>query len=398
MYANKTLGRGVMKQKELRQRDAKESKTDRPSKRTQHALSMKKPLSLKKYRAQDFAEPCTPEQEITVQAAIPKKRHLKGCRCSLCGVRGESASHKAQQNPAATHAALPTTQRESFEDPNLHDISAELPSPHPHAASMAQAHKEDLGREVNHMGQNRNRAGNLAQSGGAERVDTEKEALPEQRILEPSHAQHLNAAASATELPAEVEALPQSKHPSILDQSDEMRVLIAMPRLQDGYFDQSVILLAEFNHSAAMGFVVSAPSTTTVADLMYELDIQPRPEHHEQPILVGGPVQNDFCWVLHTPEFEGVSTVRLSAQICLSGAQEVLPALAANEGPQFYWLGVGYAGWGSSQLEQEIEAESWWLARMDPLALIRESTELRWRKALRTLGLNQYSLFRVANS
>ena len=49
----------------------------------------------------------------------------------------------------------------------------------------------------------------------------------------------------------------------------EPRILVAMPSLQDGYFDRSVILLCEYNSEGAMGFVINSPSNTTVDDLSF---------------------------------------------------------------------------------------------------------------------------------
>lgn len=170
------------------------------------------------------------------------------------------------------------------------------------------------------------------------------------------------------------------------------QILVAMPTLQDGYFDKSVILLCEYNAQGAMGFMINSPSTTTVDDLLNELGLNLAEEQH-RPIMIGGPVQPELCWVLHTPDYQGRSTTPMGESLCLSAAQEVLTSFAEGEGPAEYLLGVGYAGWSPGQLDCEIEQEAWWLADMDPLQVMRETCEGRWEMVMESLGLLNSSFY-----
>ena len=94
-------------------------------------------------------------------------------------------------------------------------------------------------------------------------------------------------------------------------------------------------------------------------------------------------MQPELCWVVHTTEYQGQSTTALGETLCLSAAQEVLTSITEGECPCDYLLGVGYAGWGPGQLDNEIEQESWWLADLDPLPILRQSHECRSRKSAR---------------
>jgi len=163
------------------------------------------------------------------------------------------------------------------------------------------------------------------------------------------------------------------------------QLLVAMPSLKDGYFDRSVVLLCEYNESGAMGFVINSPSTTSVDDLLRELGLSPPPEHN-QPIMIGGPVQPELCWVVHTPEYKGRSTTNLGKDLALSAAQEVLTSITDGMTPDEYMLGVGYAGWGPGQLDREIEDESWWLADLSPLDIMRHTCDGRWDLVMERLG------------
>ena len=164
-------------------------------------------------------------------------------------------------------------------------------------------------------------------------------------------------------------------------------ILIAMPSLKDGYFDKSVILLCEYNKSGAMGFVINSASTTSIDDLLGELGLAPEPSA-DAKILIGGPVQSELCWVVHSPDFEGKSTTSLNDSLSLSAAQEVLTGIAEGQVPFHYILGVGYSGWGPGQLDKEIEQGAWWLAPIDPLSVLELPIEGRWEQVMEDLGLN----------
>jgi putative transcriptional regulator len=164
------------------------------------------------------------------------------------------------------------------------------------------------------------------------------------------------------------------------------QILVAMPSLRDGYFDKSVILLCEYNASGAMGFVINSPSTTSVEDLLRELGLGAQ-NAQNRPIMIGGPVQPELCWVVHTSDYQGKSTTVLGSHLALSAAQEVLTSITDGIAPQEYMLGVGYAGWGPGQLDREIEQEAWWMADLDPLPIMRQIAEQRWDMVMKKLGL-----------
>lgn len=165
------------------------------------------------------------------------------------------------------------------------------------------------------------------------------------------------------------------------------QLLVAMPSLKDGYFDRSVIVLCEYTQAGAMGFVINSPSTTSVNDLLAELGLDTGVKE-ERPIMIGGPVQPELCWVMHTPDYKGDSTTLLGETLALSAAQEVLSSITDGESPHEYLLGVGYAGWGPGQLDREIEEEAWWMVDdIDPLSVMAHNCETRWDAIMKQLGL-----------
>lgn len=178
----------------------------------------------------------------------------------------------------------------------------------------------------------------------------------------------------------------------MIEAKQKPQILVAMPSLKDGYFDKSVILLCEYNESGAMGFVINSPSTTSVDDLLRELGLNGH-QAQNRPIMIGGPVQPELCWVVHTAEYAGRSTTALGGTLALSAAQEVLTSITEGMAPTDYLLGVGYAGWGAGQLDREIEQEAWWLADLDPLDLLRYTCDDRWDRVMEQLGMHKTPYF-----
>ena len=56
--------------------------------------------------------------------------------------------------------------------------------------------------------------------------------------------------------------------------------------------------------------------------------------------------------------------------------------------PQNLLLSLGYAGWGSGQLEYEIQQNSWLTIEADPEIIFHTSAHERWHKAAQTIGVD----------
>jgi putative transcriptional regulator len=72
----------------------------------------------------------------------------------------------------------------------------------------------------------------------------------------------------------------------------------------------------------------------------------------------------------------------------LGTALEILRDIAADRGPRRFLFFLGYAGWGSDQLEQEIARNDWLVAPAAVDLLFDVPAEERWEKAIRILGVD----------
>lgn len=133
-------------------------------------------------------------------------------------------------------------------------------------------------------------------------------------------------------------------------------LLVATPRIEDGVFHRSVVLLLQHNDEGAQGVVLNKPLAAHVDAILPGWG-----EHVSNPstLFHGGPVQLDSALGLVAlsgappegvaPLFDGVGLVDLDAW-----PAQVAAAVAGVR------IFVGYSGWSPGQLEGELRTGSWY--------------------------------------
>jgi len=166
------------------------------------------------------------------------------------------------------------------------------------------------------------------------------------------------------------------------------QLLIAMPDLQDPYFYQAVTLICDHNQHGAMGIVINQPSEIPFKELLAQLDIEDSPQQAEPSIFLGGPVHEQAGFILHSPEGEWESSIRINQHLCLTSSKDILFAMGEGVGPKKTSLLLGYAGWGAGQLEAEIMSNSWLTAPVTSEILFDIPADKRWYAAAQSIGVD----------
>ncbi len=162
------------------------------------------------------------------------------------------------------------------------------------------------------------------------------------------------------------------------------RILIAEPFLEGRYFNRSVVLLTEFSDSGAVGFVLNKPIHMNISELIRDLDV------FESEVFVGGPVQNNQIYYLHTVPELIPNSFQVFDNLYWGGDFEILKELLSlrkiDENQIRFF--AGYSGWSAGQLEDEIKENSWLVSSLDTKELMALDNEDIWKESLIALGGN----------
>ena len=169
------------------------------------------------------------------------------------------------------------------------------------------------------------------------------------------------------------------------------RLLVAMPGIGDPRFEHAVILICAHGPDHAMGLRLDRPAPgVDLKTVLDKLD-QPSPDQAAgRTVLMGGPVERERGFVLHTDDWmTGDDSLPFGDGLAMTGTREALAAMTdAVSGPRRSALLLGYAGWGEGQLEDELAENVWLTAEADLDLIFDADHETKWTRALAQLGVD----------
>ncbi|MCB1415313.1 MAG: YqgE/AlgH family protein [Nitratireductor sp.] len=176
----------------------------------------------------------------------------------------------------------------------------------------------------------------------------------------------------------------------------EGRFLVAMPRMGDARFENTVVFLCAHSDEGAMGFVVNRPlAEPSISDFMLKLGIVTESEKsillgnlEARSLHTGGPVEPGRGFVLHSPDFRTESTIEVNAEVSLTATLEILRAIAMNKGPSRHVVALGYSGWSAGQLEEEIASNGWLVAQSDSEIIFGGRNETKYNRVMGAMGID----------
>jgi putative transcriptional regulator len=163
------------------------------------------------------------------------------------------------------------------------------------------------------------------------------------------------------------------------------RLLVATPALGDPNFARTVVLVLDHDESGALGVVVNRPTSVPVADVLPSW----QPFTTDPSVLFqGGPVAVDSALGLAVLPGQGAAeplgwrrVVDGLGLVDLDAPPEVLAADMAN-----LRIFAGYSGWGTGQLEEELEEGAWFVVPSQARDVFSLEPSSLWRAVLRRQG------------
>lgn len=159
-------------------------------------------------------------------------------------------------------------------------------------------------------------------------------------------------------------------------------LLIADPFLKDPNFQRTVVFLCEHQDEGSFGFVLNRSYEYTLNELVSGLD------DLSIPVFYGGPVQIDTIHFLHQYPDLIPGGYEITDGIYWGGDFEMAINLIRNKqiDPQRIRFYIGYSGWGSGQLNDELKEKSWLTVQANRKIIFHKQTDEIWKDSLRLLG------------
>jgi putative transcriptional regulator len=140
--------------------------------------------------------------------------------------------------------------------------------------------------------------------------------------------------------------------------------------------------MVEKKNKGFLGFIINKPLGYELKDILPEIQIS-------FPLYNGGPVEQDNLFFVHNAGHLIPGSFKIDDKLFWGGDFEKVLALV-NDGvlsPKDIRFFLGYSGWSSDQLKQEIGANSWVVVE-NPFAanILSHQTEGLWREQMKALG------------
>ena len=181
----------------------------------------------------------------------------------------------------------------------------------------------------------------------------------------------------------------------------EGKFLIASPNMIDPRFSETLIYMISDDIKGSMGIIINKPALNLDLRNFFnnykEID---KKQNNRYIIHYGGPVDFDKGFILHTNDYNtSEEKTFLKNNLVLSSNSKILNDLSSGNGPSKFIVVIGYAGWQSYQLSEELKQNSWLVANMNKKILFSKNHKLKWKNALKSVGIEEQNLknFKFSN-
>ena len=168
--------------------------------------------------------------------------------------------------------------------------------------------------------------------------------------------------------------------------------LLSEPFLNDPNFERTVILVCEHNDEGTFGLVLNKLSDLQLNDVLEEEFIFPA------YLNIGGPVEQNTLHFVHRLGNVIEGSIQLNGNLYWSGDFEQVKFLMNSglikaEDIQFY---LGYSGWASGQLREEMDSQSWFVRKGATSKEIFDlESDILWKSILREIWEESIRCFQI---
>lgn len=160
-------------------------------------------------------------------------------------------------------------------------------------------------------------------------------------------------------------------------------LLISEPFLPDPNFDRTVVYLCEHDENGTFGFVLNKKAQLKLGDVVDEAS------GSFSELYFGGPVQRDTLHFIHRERKLSEGSKLIENEVFWGGNYELLLELlnlgSISENDIRFFL--GYSGWSSGQLADELKENSWIILKQPTQEMIFDwDNQELWKVCLNSMG------------
>ena len=183
----------------------------------------------------------------------------------------------------------------------------------------------------------------------------------------------------------------QSIRPEELAQG---KILIMKRDAPDPLFAQSVVILARYEKTGALGLMLHYRSDLPIQRALAGIK---GADKRTDPVFVGGPVELQQVLALirsaSPPPNASPVTGKLYLVASKPGIETALSERKASELRVF----LGYVGWGPGQLDREVQLGGWYIFDYDETLVFDEHPETLWQRLIEKTELRKVMFQHASN-
>jgi len=174
----------------------------------------------------------------------------------------------------------------------------------------------------------------------------------------------------------------QSKNPGDLGPG---KLLVASRALADPNFAESVILLVHYDAESVVGLMLNRRTEVPISRVFAQLKAA---NGLSDPVYLGGPVETPtvFALLQSTDKPETAEQV-FGGVYWISTKTALEKAVTSRPKPGVFHVYLGYAGWTTDQLRNEVRLGGWYIFQADKQTVFDANPESLWRQMIKKTEL-----------
>jgi putative transcriptional regulator len=163
------------------------------------------------------------------------------------------------------------------------------------------------------------------------------------------------------------------------------QLLVASRELADPNFAETVVLLVHYDSEGVIGLILNRRTDLPISQVLAQLKTA---KDLSNPVYLGGPVETPtvFGLLRSTDKLEGAEHV-FGDVYWISSKTALEKTISSRPDPGVFHVYLGYAGWSTAQLRNEIRLGGWFIFQADNQTVFHANPDSLWRQMIKKTEL-----------